>query len=139
MMRSLLTTAYGDPRQATRTVAYAAYVLFRVFDDDGAHPATGSHPSPSTRMGWVGNTIYSIFAERPAYGYAPDDFAQDLGEIMKHAEVDCGMIQGRAPDIRGLQSAYGKDGLEYLDTLSQAWAAIRPSLEQYKRGGKLPP
>lgn len=134
--------AYGDAERATRTVAYSAYVLFRLFDDsrwDHEGLASRSHPQSAVRMSWIGPTLYEIFLQRPAYGYEPEAFVADMGRIVLAAETDCGRIQGVPPDPRGIMSVYSTtQSADYLNQLKVTWSSIRPLLEAHKRGGRLP-
>lgn len=139
---AVIQAAFSDTKRATRTVAYSAYVLFRLFDDTGWNHSVQSlrsHPQPAIRMSWIGPTLYAIFSQHPSYGYEPEAFATDVAQILVDAEVDCGRIQGLPPDPRGIKSVYSTAlSVEYLSRLKGTWSSIRPYLENHKRGGKLP-
>jgi hypothetical protein len=140
--KSALEAAYGDAQRATRFVAYAAYVLFRLFDDSGWDPVmqpAKTHPQPLVRMSWIGPTIYELFLHRPIYGYDAKDFANAMVAVVKDAETDCGRIQGLPPNPRGILNIYSPteraSSTYYLNSLASTWSSIRPYLEKYKRGG----
>jgi hypothetical protein len=100
-----------------------------------------THPQPLVRMSWIGPTIYEIFLQRLAYGYDAMAFAKAMAEIVRDAETDCGRIQGLPPDLRGIKSILSTgmvSSTDYLNSLASTWNSIRPYLERYKRGGKLP-
>ena len=139
---AVIEAAYGTAERATRTVAYGAYVLFRLFDDSGwdhGVQSSRSHPQPAIRMSWIGPTVYEILLQRPAYGYDALAFAKDMAEIIGDAEVACGSIQGLPADPHAIASVYQTaSSLDYLNSLGSTWSSIRPELEKLKRGGKLP-
>lgn len=136
-------SAYGSSERATRTVGFSAYILFRIFDTTEwlwHQQPSSTHPLPPLRMFFIGPTLYEIFSQRKEYGYDAEKFISDNLNVMLEAEAACGLIKGDEPDMRGIFSVV-KDHkyLPYLDEFKTNWSSIRPTLEKYKRGGKLAP
>lgn len=135
--------AYGSPKQATRTVNFAAYILFRIFDTTewlSSQQSRVTHPLPPLRMFFIGPTLYEIFSKRPIYQYDPSEFVTDNSATIQDAERACGLIRGDSPDLRGIVSVIKDDQyLAYIEEFERTWASIRSELELFKRGGKLAP
>lgn len=138
-----LKCAYGSPKQATSTVNFAAYILFRIFDAtewQSIQQSCVTHPLPPLRMYFIGPTLYEVFSQRPAFQYDPNEFASDNLRTVQAAEHACALIKGDALDVRGIASVVkNRQHLTYLDDVNRTWAHIRPELETFKRGGKLAP
>lgn len=142
LVLGVMRAAYRDVKTATRTVVYAAYVMFRLFDVndwDCDQQLAQTHPQFPIRMSWIGPTLHAIFSRYTEHAYEPAESVSDTVKVMFEAEADCGRIRGREPDPSGIMSVYSTSASrDYLGTLERTWCSIRPDLDLHKRGGRLP-
>jgi hypothetical protein len=138
-----LNCAYGSAYQATRTLSFAAYTFFRLFDTTywmPQHQALRTHPLPPVRMFLIEPTLYEIFKQRPEYEYSADDFLRHNRNTIVQAEIALGLIQDAPADFRSLESVAASPELSaYLEEFEDSWADLRPLLSPFSRGGKLAP
>lgn len=138
-----MRSAYGSPKLATRTVNFAAYILFRIFDTTewlNIHQERVTHPLPPLRMFFIGPTLHEIFSQRPSYQYDSNEFITDNMSTIWDAERACGLIRGDSPDPRGIVSVMKDHQYSaFLKKFKETWSSIRPELDAFKRGGKLAP
>lgn len=138
--KEAMLAAFGSAKQATQTVQFAAYLLFRLFDTECIwfEQSKKTHPPHAIRMTWIGATLYEIFNTRNAYKYCGEEFKIHGAQTVLSAEVACANLLGNQPDLRMLRSVViNSQHLEYLDKLKANWKSLRPVLELHKRGGNL--
>lgn len=138
-----MNAAYENQKRATQMVLYSTYIFFRLFDSgewNYSAQTSETHPHPTVRMCWLGPTLYEIFLHTPTLGYDAMESVEDGTQTILAAEEAFANIRGHALDMRGLISVFsGFPGRseDYLNELKETWRAIKPTLEKFKRGGKL--
>lgn len=139
---AVMDAAFGSNKLAVATVHFVAYVVWRIFDVEWAWHLQDnvSHPLPAYRLATVVFMLHEISRSRPIDDYSEHEFMSDSVRIVRQAEEACAKLTGAEPDFGMLLSVAGTPQQEdYITALEDCWREIRPTLEEYKRGGKLAP
>lgn len=140
---SAMRAIYGNFKSAIDTLGYATYIAFRIFDNtewSWISQPNFNHPLPLFRMAAMGPLLYEVFNTRGIYDYPAEQFTTDYTNTMIRAEIDCGLIKGDEPDVRGISDVLQSSRrIDYMIELESRWKEIRPLLDRYVRGGNLAP
>jgi hypothetical protein len=139
--------AYADYERALRTLAFAVYVLFRIFgtrDYPAESIGTATHPLSWLRLRITFQVIGDLVARATNGLVRPEQFYDYAFESIVEAEESIAMISARPVDLHWVKAAFDPDGSQtsvaaHLAQITEKWAEIRPVLCLFRRGGTLAP
>lgn len=136
--------SHDSPDSCIETIWFVIYTFFRLFDSNHGeliNVENMTHPSNPVRQILISDIIESFIKQRPAYGCSIESYDKMRMRIIIKVEQACSLILGDEVDPRGIFSVIDAPKLyqEYTTQLLKKWGDIRPELENYKRGGNLPP
>jgi hypothetical protein len=133
--------AYGDDERALRTLAYAIYVLFRIFvhgDPALDNFVTSRHPPSWIRLRCIFDNFCSVVGELTGRRVSQETFCDYVFESIVDAEESIARISRRSVDLSWAMAAFDPDNSHvaatgYLGRVSDEWGAIHRELELWRR------
>ncbi|UNK26306.1 hypothetical protein MNO11_15780 [Serratia plymuthica] len=139
-----LNILYGTPARCAETTAIASYIFFRIFDKSDWNmfkPSLLTHPEIPLRMHWSITLLQELLNTNVESNLGICNL-NSLANVIPNIEQAYGLIQGTAPDPRGILSVTGDSlnlNIAHLVAVKAAWTSLHPLLEPNVRGGKLAP